>query len=90
MNFKLLYFFPFSGYEKSHDGVYISEIKPRGSAQSEIVDMKYTHCLGMSYYVPMHTGPEMSVSSIGDDATRTRVNVRETKRLITNTYRSIN
>ena len=30
-------FFPFSGYEKSHDGVYISEIKPGGGAH----DMKY-------------------------------------------------
>ena len=31
------HYFPFSGYEKSHDGVYISEIKPGGGAH----DMKY-------------------------------------------------
>ena len=38
MNFKLpILFFSFSGYEKSHDGVYISEIKPGGGAH----DMKY-------------------------------------------------
>ena len=32
-----IFFFPFSGYEKSHDGVYILEIKPAGGAY----DMKY-------------------------------------------------
>ena len=38
MNFNLFYlFFPFSGYEKSHDGVYISEIKPGEGAYK----MKY-------------------------------------------------
>ena len=37
MNSNYSNFFPFSGYEKSHDGVYISEIKPGGCAH----DMKY-------------------------------------------------